>query len=168
MSFNNTLSVSTLWLACSALLAGVAGSHSVGQIRRPSCNQMVLGQAVMVDTTMLDKILVYRGAHSGSTEGVLVSAFLDGDSLKVLTATYFGELGKGIDTYYLLSREDYVVEHTELYYSQPIRMGDAHVISRFTQHFYFCGGDLVEFRYGERAEHVKGALEEFVSRLDKR
>jgi hypothetical protein len=168
MANSKTLVVSAWWLVVLPLVCAVAVSPLAGQGRRSLCNPRALGRAVVVDTTMLNKTLVYEGSDPESTEGVSVSAFFEGDSLRVLSATYLGELGRGIDTYYLLSTQDYVVEHTELYYSQPIYEGEVSVVSRFTQYFYFCEGVPTDFSRDEQAESIRSSLEEFLSKLEKR
>jgi hypothetical protein len=76
--------------------------------------------------------------------------------------TYFGETGRAIDSYYLLSPTEYVVEHTQLFYSRPITLGDVKIGSVFRQYFYFCGGSLVDFGYSTRAETLARALRELL------
>ncbi|KPK79766.1 MAG: hypothetical protein AMS25_11485 [Gemmatimonas sp. SM23_52] len=116
---------------------------------------------MVVDTAKLVKDTVYEGASDVSTEGMSVEAFNDErDTLRVLKVTYFGERGKGMDIYYLLSPEDYVVEHIEQYYKEPYP-AEAEVVSLFKQYFYVCGGKLVDFRYQERASRVQEYLREF-------
>lgn len=57
---------------------------------------------------------------SSSTEGSQVALFRRRDSLRKVTAVYYGESGKAIECYYVLNDEPRFLVRTELRYTRPM------------------------------------------------
>ena len=124
-----------------------------------ACNQVSLGSALMVDTAKLKGDTVYIGASPiGEESNIIAEKFHSAGTLRAVKVTTYGETVAATDTYYLLAKDYYAVEHSEVYrFPSPSGSG-LDTVSRFKQYFYFCDGSLVDFRREERAEYLHDLL----------
>jgi hypothetical protein len=136
----------------------------LAQVVESRCDPAYLGRAEMVDTATLEKT-VRGGVLRQTSQELRLEAYYRGDTLSVLMVTIIGETGYATASYYFLSPQDYVVNLTNWNYDKPIHMGGAKVVSRNTQYFYFCEGELVDPDYARIARLVKELLEEDAMRL---
>jgi hypothetical protein len=156
--------LSTVILA-SAILHGSAleSGSLLAQVVESRCDPAYLGRAEMVDTATLEKT-VREGMLFRTGQGLRLEAYNRGDTLNVLVVTIIAETAYATASYYFLSPQDYVVNLTSWHYDKPSSEG-AKVVSRSTQYFYFCEGELVDPDYARKARLVKQLFEEDAVRL---
>lgn len=83
--------------------------------------------------------------HGITTEGVSIVSYYDSLSLRKLSISYLGEMGKREDMIYFSEGEVIFVESLESFYNKPMYVEDSEVVSSIINKYYFDGKQFYWF-----------------------
>lgn len=137
---NTDLGLLAAMATCIAALCGSGRAEPAPA--RPSigtvCSLDSLGRAAAMDTVKMQRRTAPLPLGE-STEGGEASVYYDAGRPRVVVIAYFGEMGKEVLRYSLLSANSYVVERQQVRYRRPITIEPVpHVISRLPSVVYVC------------------------------
>lgn len=168
-----TALVRTLSGAVVVTIAGLVSAHtSRGYARATTttrtCDLAALGAAVAIDTSRLMKSSA-RFVSSESSEGGMVTAYTDANTVRALVLTFFGEQGRAVSRYYLTQSGDFVLIQEELRYAAPLSMEQSpRIVSRLPQIGYWCGGKLLRQLPDNSLADAKQALDSALALVHRR
>lgn len=132
------------------------------------CTRAALSQLLATDTTRLTRT-DYEDLEPESSEGMILTAYTDNADPRVVVATYFGEMGKTVDRYYIASAEDFVVERVTIHYARPIyQQAIPEIISQERAVIYFCEKRPLEEPEGVPATFLFQSLARFLNEIESR
>jgi len=97
---------------------------------------------------------VKRNLMGESTEGGELTAWLAGQSLRKLSAKFYGEMGQALEEYYLWDDRLFFVLRVESRYDKPL---SGVVKSKTEERFYFADGALIRWLDSAKKEVSAGA-----------
>jgi len=99
---------------------------------------------------------VKKNLNGFSGEGGELIAFFHGPSVMKMVATFYGEMGKAVEEYYLWNGQLIFVFRTDHNYDKPM---SGKVISKTESRFYFKDDKLIKWLEGAGKEMATGSTE---------
>ena len=99
---------------------------------------------------------VKKSLSGFSGEGGELVAFFHGPSVMKMVATFYGEMGKAVEEYYLWNGQLIFVFRTDHNYDKPL---SGKVIKKTESRFYFKDDKLIKWLEGEGKEIASGSTE---------
>ena len=143
-------------LLCLSLAAPLAASR---QARGPDEAQFVRRRYAEIKRRLGRLRRVERDLAGLSAEGGRLVAFFDGDELKALHATFYGETGRALEEYYFDGGRLFFAYTKESRYDKPF----GRVVAAPENRFYFRDGRLVRW-LDPRGRPVPPARADFAAR----
>jgi len=89
---------------------------------------------------------VKRNLEGQSSEGGVIAAYYDKDTLKKIETSFYGEMGKAVTEYYWDENFLLFVRSTLWHYNRPIYLDNSEVKSMEENLYYFYNKDLALWR----------------------
>ena len=84
-----------------------------------------------------------------SAEGGELEAYFDGDSIKKIVATHFGESGKAVEEFYYWDDQLIFIFRKDFHYDKPL---SGKTVSTEENRFYFNNDQLIKWLRGKRKQ----------------
>lgn len=85
-----------------------------------------------------------KDAHNMSAEGGEVTGYYDKNILKKIHCTFYGEMGKAEEDYYLNSKGLFFVFRREIFYDKPMYLKDFKIKSTTETRYYLYYGKVIK------------------------
>ena len=149
-------------IVITALLIISVQSKSGAVSQTPDPIESIRQQYAIINKGMPTYRTVKKQLSGFSAEGGELVAYFEGQSIMLITATYYGEMGKTVEEYYYWREQPIFVLRTELRYDKPF---SSKVVRRADSRFYFANNRLIRW-IDEDQKQVKPGSAEYQKNQD--